>query len=80
MPPVEKIFFLLPICLDLNFGRNYFRTNLVVEQNVDAISDEAKNLLTVEISQSYKAQLFVSASLSWDKLVKQMAKIFYSWK
>ncbi|PSB32741.1 glycosyltransferase [Chlorogloea sp. CCALA 695] len=58
------------------------RGGLVVEQNIDAISDGIRNLLTdVELYQSYKAQLpALSASLSWDELVKQMAEIFYSWK
>ncbi|MBW4662626.1 MAG: glycosyltransferase [Chroococcus sp. CMT-3BRIN-NPC107] len=55
---------------------------LVVEQNVDAISNGLRKLLTdMELYRNYQAQLpALSASLSWDEPVKKMVQIFYSWK
>ncbi len=55
---------------------------LVVEQNVDAISNGIRKLLTdIELYRSYQAQLpALSASLSWDEPVKKMVQIFHSWK
>lgn len=55
---------------------------LVVEKNVDAISDGIRKLLTdVELYQSYKVQLpALARSLSWDRPVQQMIDIFQKWQ